>query len=345
MTYSRSENLTVSSAQTFKRCPFQFYLKFIEGREESGLDTTARDRGTQFHKWVAAQNDGPEVRAELALGIGDLIDAFERLYDADKLPDIGPVMHIFFEREFQRDGFAGTADLTMDGHGFAIIRDWKTGFYGMGKIADDLQLGFYGHMLSAPGDVVILEKWWIAKEIIQRLETTHEGCKWAYDVMVETLTAVADAQDSGVWPAKPGSACAMCGVRRFCSAWQLPALPGEVRVTDRYGALELARLARLATAKLDEIKASIREFVEVNGPLHDEDSGETLDLHVIKSKELDVIGAVRAMLDNGVQSTDILERVKLTKTDVTALCRGNKAAKDAALACVTETEKTRLEWR
>jgi hypothetical protein len=88
------------------------------------------------------------------------------------------------------------------------------------------------------------------------------------------------------------------------------------RVTD------LARLWVLAKAKMNDIEAFLKQYVDESGPLSVD--GRTLGYYERSSSEVDAPAVVRALVEHGLDRSAIFDFLKVQKTAVDELAANHR---------------------
>jgi len=134
--------MRASSAQRYALCPGS-------GRASWGLPSggsSAADRGTRIHEWLAASFSGdslPALKPEEEETARQLKDSIEPYFPEGEL-----TFHV--EKEMEAEGWTGHVDLIVEGSesDWILVVDWKTGWGELPEPAVNAQLRVYAFLAS-----------------------------------------------------------------------------------------------------------------------------------------------------------------------------------------------------
>lgn len=220
-----SRNVSASQIKKFRKCPKQYWFRYISEQEPIETDTTNRDFGSAVHE---------AIEVALLDDIDSLYEAFADAFDArfDKRGDwwdrgieqlgiaervIGgideEILGVEERVEFEMDSFGGIgATAIMDVITERRIIDWKTG--NRRKPEEAIQGALYALAYRA--------RYGEYPERVEFVYLKHEEKgviskdPKAMKMLLDWLSSLLDAKESGEFPATPGDICYWCGYEPFC---------------------------------------------------------------------------------------------------------------------------------
>lgn len=338
--YTRGRGtITYTTLTTFERCPLAYRLAYIDRVPEFASE--AMVRGSEIHAEItdalrSGRRDGLSPLADRAVG-----------WITERNPTLAVVEHPLTSCDL-----AGTPDVFMyvGENNDCIIVDYKTGYEIDGNVADSDQLRLYEWLLrcfsATIHENITLVRAYLAHNIYQVHESSPiESDAW-FDGFNHRVDKLRRAHDTGDYPARIGGHCGNCNVRAYCDTYStaLVAFTDDpAAICDPAALGKLAVAARQAEVKIKEIRELVRAHCAENGPI--EIDGETIGLEPTHTTNVDVIRAVRVLLDAGYAQGDILGTLKTTKTAIEKLIHGDKKTQESLRAnAYQRVEKTELRW-
>lgn len=229
---------SVSRIQTYEKCPYLFYIKYILGRKE--MPTPFLAIGKAVHAVIEtagkARNADPGFIRSLCQAVSSAAEINEDIYPmisrdivVDSIREEGARYEEHFQMPLDEEApfspeIQGYIDREIFKNGEVVVTDWKSGYKEYNAL-DTHQLGIYALYLTkkykAPvrGKLVFLRTGNVSEHLFspEDIEAAREwAIKAVYEIQSRIISLQNGADASDVFPQTKGTACEGCSWAQEC---------------------------------------------------------------------------------------------------------------------------------
>lgn len=264
----------------------------------------------------------------------DLSEIMSRFKESFTLPDFD--MFLYSEKDYAFSDvwsqmnwfdksvfFRAKIDLIWGNKNILFIEDYKTNRYlqPQSEVEGSLQLLLYAMTASKVFDIEKFEK------IIVRMNFVRYSTVYNFEITVDQIKEtesrlikyVNKIETTKEFKAQICGYCSMCSFRHLCSLYRTHLKNFDV---DTENPVLLAQKLFIAKQFCKDVTGLLKDIVEQSGPI--KIGNQVLDFHSKNKDNFDTIQIVNKLIENGINKTDVLDKLTINKTSIKSLTKGKE---------------------